>query len=294
MACAVTAPAQDRSAWRAYLELAKPGISLVVLMTATAGFIAGSSGRLSLPAMFICLAGTLLASAGAGSLNMLLERASDALMTRTSTRPLPEGRIDPLKALAFGAGAAVSGVVVLSVLCNPAAGAVAAASLALYLFLYTPLKRVSWWCMLPGAVSGALPPVIGYAASAGAVAWPGLTLFAILFLWQFPHIVALGWLYREDYERAGLRMLPGGANADLKSGFTAVAPALLLIPVSILPMRAGLAGPVYGCGAAVLSAAYAASAIRFGVRRDRDAARALFFASIAYVPFLLLLLAAGR
>ncbi|MBI4346919.1 MAG: protoheme IX farnesyltransferase [Elusimicrobia bacterium] len=292
VAAAASAPALP--AWRAYAELAKPGITLVVVMTATAGYLAGAGPALEMKALLVCLAGTALASAGAGALNMTMERASDALMNRTRGRPLPSGRLDTLSALAFGVATSVSGVAVLSVLCNPAAGAVSALTLALYVFLYTPLKRVSAWCMVPGAISGALPPLIGYAAATGTIRWPGLTLFSILFLWQFPHIVALAWMYREDYERAGLQMLPGGPHGELKSALLAAGAALLLIPAAVLPMQAGLAGPVYGCGAAVLSSAYAAAGLRFAVRRDRSSARALFFTSISYVPFLLVLLAAGR
>lgn len=290
------AAAQLRTApaWRAYVELAKPGIALVVAMTATAGFLVGSAGGVRWSALAVCLAGTLLSAAGAGALNMALERVSDGLMLRTRNRPLPDGRLEPVQALAFGSACAALGVSVLSVLSNPLAGAVSAATLALYLFLYTPLKRVTAWGTVPGAVSGALPPLIGYAAASGTLGWPGWTLFAILFLWQFPHITALGWLYREDYERAGLKLLPQGPRADVKSGLVSSASALLLIPTAVLPMTAGLAGPVYGCGAAVLSAAYAGAALRFGVARTRDTARALFLTSIAYVPVLLLLLAAGR
>ncbi|MBI4423281.1 MAG: protoheme IX farnesyltransferase [Elusimicrobia bacterium] len=293
MARALVVPASS-GRLAAYVELAKPGIALVVLMTATAGFLAGSPAGVDRGLLAATLAGTALAAAGAGALNMLLERGSDALMARTAGRPLPSGRVQARDALALGAGASVLGVASLSVLAHPAAGAAAAATLALYLFLYTPLKKVSAWCILPGAVSGALPPLIGYAAASGSVAGPGLTLFAILFLWQLPHIVALGWLYRDDYARAGLRLLPGGEQAGLKTSLLAAGSALLLIPVAVLPMRAGLAGPVYGCGAAILSAAYAASALRFGARRDRGSARRLFLASIVYVPVLLLLLAAGR
>lgn len=226
-------PRQASAPFAAYGELAKPGIVSAVLMTATGGYLIGSRGNFDLLRLTFCLAGTALSAAGAGALNMLIERASDAVMHRTQLRPLPSGRLSPSRALAFGALSAALGVAVLSILSNPAAGAVAATSLALYLFIYTPLKRVSAWCMVPGSVSGALPPLIGYAAATGRVAWPGLTLFAILFLWQFPHIIALGWLYREDYERAGLKMLPA---ADALSAFAAAAPALLLVPVSVLPM----------------------------------------------------------
>lgn len=290
----LAAPAQAVPAWRAYVELAKPGIGIVVLMTATAGFLAGARGGVAWDRLLYCLLGTGLAAAGAGALNMTLERASDSLMKRTSTRPLPQGRISPYQALAFGAGSSVAGVAILSVLANPLAGGVSAATLALYLFLYTPLKRVTPWCTVPGSVSGALPPLIGYAAATGGLGWPGWTLVAILFLWQFPHILALGWLYRGDYERAGLKLLPQGAHAETKAAFIATTSALLLIPAAVLPMTAGLAGPVYGCGAAVLSAVYAGAALRFGAMRSRGSAKHLFLVSIAYVPFLLLLLAAGR
>lgn len=288
------ASVQAAPAWRAYVELAKPGIGFVVLMTATAGFLAGARGAVDWTRLLFCLAGTGLAAAGAGALNMTLERASDSLMKRTSGRPLPQGRVEPMQALAFGAGASVAGVAILSVLANPLAGAVSAATLALYLFLYTPLKRVTPWCTVPGSVSGALPPLIGYAAATGGLGGPGWSLFTILFLWQFPHILALGWLYREDYERAGLKLLPQGADAGAKSAFIAASSALLLIPAAVLPMTFGLAGPVYGCAAAVLSAVYAGAALRFGAMRSRSSAKHLFLVSIAYVPFLLLFLAAGR
>ena len=286
--------AERRRALDAYVELAKPRIVLMVLMTAAAGFLVGSPGGLELLALLVWLVGIASAAAGAGALNMLLERAPDALMARTRTRPLPEGRVEPRRALAFGAAAAASGVAVLSVLSSPAAGIATAVCLTLYLFVYTPLKRVSAWCIVPGAIAGAMPPLIGCTAAAGAIHRRALALFAIQFLWQLPHVVALGWLYREDYARAGLRMLPAGARAGLKTSLVAAGAALLLMPVSILPMRAGLAGPVYGCGAAVLGAAYASAALRFGVRPGRGSAKGLFLASIAYLPSLLLFLAAGR
>ena len=277
-----------------WMELTKPRITSMVVFTALVGFVTASSSSPWSPLLVAALVGTGLVAAGASVLNQVLERDTDALMLRTRARPLPAGRVTPAAARAFGAVLTAAGLAALLWLCGPLAATVAFTTWATYLFLYTPLKRKTPLATLVGAVPGALPPVIGWAAARGQLDAGAFILFAILFLWQVPHFLAIAWLYRDDYERAGFPMLP---VLDREGTFTsrqAVVHSLALLLVSLAPAVAGLAGPAYLAGAFLLGAALTVFALRLARARDLVAARALFLASVLYLPALSSLLLAAR
>jgi protoheme IX farnesyltransferase len=225
---------------------------------------------------------------------MLLERETDARMLRTRGRPLPAGRLRPADALAFGAGLTLVGLAALYWLCGAAAAGVAFATWASYLFLYTPLKTRTSLSTIVGAFPGALPPVIGWAAARGDVEPGGYVLFAILFLWQIPHFLAIAWIYREDYARGGLPMLPVLDPEGRLTGRQVVANSLALVLVSLAPVAAGLAGSLYLAGALLLGAGLLGVALRMAVARDLAAARTLFASSILYLVSLCSLLLLDR
>ena len=277
-----------------YVELVKPRITLMVMLTALVGFVMGSLGTPSPRGLLAVVVGTGLVAAGASALNMLLERRTDALMHRTRNRPLPAGRLRPADALAWGALLTGSGVVFLAWMSGPMAALVALATWASYLFLYTPLKTRTSLATVVGALPGALPPVIGWAAARGAIEPPAFVLFAILFLWQIPHFLAIAWIYREDYARGGLPMLPVVDPAGMVTGRQAVANSLALTVVSVVPALAGMAGALYLAGAIVLGAVLTAAAVRAAVLRTMAAARWLFLASLLYLSLLCTLLIADR
>lgn len=276
------------------VELLKPRITLMVVLTALVGFVAAGEGSICGPLLAAALVGTGLVAAGAAVLNQLLERDTDALMDRTRRRPLPSGRVAPPEALAFGAAISAAGVLLLIVGCGPLPAAVAAFTWASYLFFYTPLKRRTPLATLVGAVPGALPPVIGWTARSGSLDPGAYVLFAILFLWQVPHFLAIAWMYRDDYARAGFPMLP---VIDREGSFTArqaVVHSLALLFVSLLPAAAGFAGGAYLAGAFVLGVALTLFALRLLSVRTLGAARGLFLASVLYLPALSSLLLAAR
>jgi protoheme IX farnesyltransferase len=225
---------------------------------------------------------------------MLLERRTDGLMRRTRNRPLPARRLRPQEALAWGAILTVSGVAFLAWRSGPLPALVALVTWASYLFLYTPLKTRTSLSTVVGAIPGALPPVIGWAAARGSIDAGAFVLFAILFLWQIPHFLAIAWIYREDYARGGLPMLPVVDPAGVVTGRQAVANALALAIVSLAPAFGGMAGPIYLGGALALGAAFTAAAVWAAVKRTPAAARGLFLASLAYLSILCTLLVADR
>lgn len=277
-----------------WMELTKPRITSMVVFTALVGFVTASSSSPWSPLLAAALVGTGLVAAGASVLNQVLERDTDALMLRTRARPLPAGRVTPGAARAFGAVLTAAGLAALLSQSGPLAAAVAFTTWASYLFLYTPLKRKTPLATLVGAVPGALPPVIGWAAARGQLDAGAFILFAILFLWQVPHFLAIAWLYRDDYARAGFPMLP---VLDREGTFTsrqAVVHSLALLLVSLAPAVAGLAGPAYLAGAFLLGAGLTVFALRLARARDLVAARALFLASVLYLPALSSLLLAAR
>ena len=275
-------------------ELVKARLTFLVLVTTTVGYYLGSSGPLGLTRLAHTVFGTALAAAGAAALNQWWERAFDALMHRTRERPIPGGRMSPASALGLGAGLSVSGVVYLFLTTNLLSASLAATTVLIYLLAYTPLKRISTANTLVGAIPGALPPMIGWAAARGTTEWPAWSLFAILFCWQMPHFFAIAWMYREDYARAGFRMLSGSDLDGTKLARQAVFFAVLLILVSCLPAFAGLTRPAFLPVVVLLSSFFAAMALRFALLRDGVRARQLFIGSIVYLPLLLLTLVLTR
>jgi protoheme IX farnesyltransferase len=272
-----------------YLELTKPNIVGMILVTVAAGFYLGAAGSLDLALLAHTLLGSALVAGGSNALNQILERKIDARMRRTQDRPLPAGRLGVSHATLFAWGLGLSGVAYLTVLTNPTVTLLAAATLGSYVFVYTPLKRKTSLCTLVGAVPGALPIVGGWAAARGSVGLEAWVLFVLLYLWQLPHFLALAWLCREDYARAGLRMLSVTAGADATFR-QALLYAVALLPVSLMPTLLGTTGAVafFGAMACSLWLIWAtASAAR---DRSRGKARRLFLVTVLYLPAVLLLL----
>ena len=273
------------------LALAKPRVVLMILVTTAVGYYAGLTGAPDYARLLHVLVGTLLAAGGALALNQYWERDVDARMERTRARPLPDGRLAPLEALLFGSTLTVLGLVYTGAFVGELALAITLATAALYLFAYTPLKRRTPLCTLVGAVPGALPPVIGWVAARegfGVGAW---VLFGILFLWQLPHTLAIARLYRDDYARAGVRLLPVVDADGSSTERQIVTGCLALLVVSLLPTLIGIAGPVYFVGAYLLGAAFVALGARQALVPSTVAARRVLFASLLYLPALLALLA---
>ena len=286
--------AARRAAVADYVELTKPRITLMVMLTTMVGFVMGSAAHVRLAGLVAVLIGTGLVAAGASALNMLMERRTDALMLRTRHRPIPAGRLRPTDALAWGFVLTGVGVLVLGWLSGTVATGVALVTWLSYLVFYTPLKPRTSLSTIVGALPGALPPVIGWAAARGSVDAGAFVLFAILFLWQIPHFLAIAWIYREDYARAGLPMLPVLDPEGKVTGRQAVANSLALLLVSLTPRAAGMAGTVYLVGAVVLGIGFTAVAFQAAVERTAPAARRLFLASIVYLVSLCALLIADR
>lgn len=276
-----------------YLDLTKPRITLMVMLTASVGFVVASD-EVRAAALLGMAAGTGLVAAGASALNMVLERRTDARMLRTRLRPVPAGRVRPGEALTYGVALTAAGLVALHWLSGPLSMAVALVTWASYLFGYTPLKTVTSLSTVVGAFPGALPPVIGWAAARGSIDAGALVLFAILFLWQIPHFLAIAWIYREDYARGGLPMLPVIDPEGRLTGRQAVANSLALLIVSMTPAVAGMAGRVYLLGAIALGILLTTMACRVAVQRSLAAARGLFVASILYLAGISALLIADR
>jgi protoheme IX farnesyltransferase len=270
-----------------YVELTKPRIGALVLITTIVGFVAASDGDVAVARLLHTILGTALAAAGANALNQYLERDRDALMHRTAGRPIPSGRVPATDALLFGLAACALGVAYLSLLTNPLAGLVAFATIASYVLLYTPLKRVTPWCTAVGAIPGALPPVIGWTAARGHLDPGAALLFAILFVWQIPHFWAIAWLYRDDYRRAGFPMLPVIDLTGRRTGRQAIVLCSALLPLSVAPWWLGLTGAWYLGGAVLLGLAFLGFAVRFARCTGATTARRLMLMSIAYLPLLL-------
>ncbi|MFY9552203.1 MAG: heme o synthase [Thermoanaerobaculia bacterium] len=275
-----------------FLELTKPRITALVLVTAAVGYAVGGRG-FSPFAFLVFLAGTALVCSGASALNQYAEREADARMVRTSRRPIPAGRLRPEDALAFGLTVSAVGLVLLAAV-NPLTLALGAVSLLLYVLAYTPLKRVTSLCTVVGAVPGALPPLMGWAAARGTLGAAGWGLFSILFLWQLPHFLAIGWLYREDYARGGFPMLAVTDSDGASSGRQSLLYATALLPVTLLSGILAGAGKGYLWGALLLGVGFLVCAGLFAWKRSIPAARTLFLASVLYLPVLLGLLVFDR
>lgn len=274
----------------AYYELTKPGIAGYVMVTAGVSYHVAAGGSPDFLPLIHTILGTAAATAGALALNQYLERRLDARMERTRSRPLPSGRLAPGEALVFGAALLVAGIGYLWTAVGLIPASIAALSGAIYTLVYTPLKTRSYLATLVGAIPGALPVVIGWTAASGSLTLGGLSLFAVAFLWQLPHVLAIGWLLRRDYARAGFLLVPPTDPGGQRLGWHMVLYALALIPVSLFPTFLGLTGTVYLVGALILGILYLAPCL-FAVRTlDRTTARKVFFASLAYLPLLLILL----
>jgi protoheme IX farnesyltransferase len=244
--------------------------------------------------MAAAVAGTAFVAGGAAALNQVYERDTDALMRRTRMRPLPDGRIAPPDARLFGLALSAAGLVLLAALAGWLAALLALATLTIYVLIYTPLKRRSTIATLVGAVPGALPPLIGWAASRGDVSIGGLALFLIVFLWQIPHFMAIAWMYRDDYRLAGFPMLPVIDSDGRRTGREAVAYAAALLPASLVPTLAGVSGNVYAVIATALGAGLLVAALRFAAARNDIAARRLFFGSLIYLPLIWIAMIADK
>jgi len=268
-------------------ELLKLRLSFLVVITTLVGFLLGSQGPINFLLLFSTLAGTALAAGGASALNQWIERRHDARMPRTSSRPLPGGRMHPEDALWTGLLLSLAGVAILFLLVNTIAALLTLATLGSYLAVYTPLKRITSLNTVVGAVPGALPPLIGWVAATGDLSLPGWILFAILFLWQMPHFLAISWIYRDEYRDAGFQMLSRNDSDGSASGRQSVIYSLALLVASLLPAVLRIASPWYMIPAFLLGVGFATCAARFAFRRNRSTARLLFFASILYLPLLL-------
>ena len=283
-----------RSWLQDWSELAKARLSLLVLLTTLVGLYCGAGGVLEPWRTFFTLLGTSLVAAAAATLNEWIERDLDLKMTRTAQRPLPAGRIRPDEALLGGAGMAGLGLATLYFGVHPPAALLAAVTLALYLFVYTPMKRWTAFNTLVGAIPGAIPPLIGFAAGRGRIEAEGWALFSILFFWQSPHFMAIAWRHREDYRKAGFRMLPCSDDKGRITGLVALIYCLALLVASIWPVALQAAGWIYAGGAILLGLGYTFLAGAFAWKPSMASARSLFLGSILYLPILLILLVADR
>ena len=280
---------------RDYIELTKPRITWLILMSTGIGYFFGLPGAthwldflkgIHFLSLLHTIVGTGLIASGTAALNQWYEREADRHMRRTSGRPLPSGRLSAPRALAFGAALSVAGFVELWLGVNLLAAAIGAFTLASYLFLYTPMKRRTWWSTTVGAIPGAMPPMIGYAAAAGALTKESWVLFAILFLWQFPHFYSIAWMYKEDYARAGILMLPVVEPDCRSTARQIVIYGVALIPVSLIPGMLGMSGRIYVVGALLLGLWFLYSGIRVATERTLSRARGVLMTSVLYLPLI--------
>lgn len=277
-----------------WLELSKARLTSLVLLTTLVGLYCGAGGQLEIWRTLFTLAGTVLVAASAAVLNEWLERDLDAKMIRTAQRPLPAGRVSPDEALLGGALMAAAGLGILFFGVHAPAAFLAASTLVLYLFFYTPMKKRTVLNTLVGAVPGAIPPLLGFVAGRGRIGAEGWALFSILFLWQIPHFLAIAWRYRDDYRRAGFRMLPCSDDKGRITGLVSVLYCLALWVASVWPFWLGAAGSIYLAGAILLGIFFTCAAGKFALRPSQETARYLFLFSVAYLPILLILLVADR
>ncbi|MGB8509321.1 MAG: heme o synthase [Pyrinomonadaceae bacterium] len=278
-------------AWRgkaaAYVELTKPRITFLIVLTSAAGFCLGSKGGLDYALMLHSMLGIALLSSGIATINQYMERDLDRKMRRTATRPLPTGKLTPRQAFIFGVALTVLAEAYLAVAVNLLTAGLGLSVVVGYLLCYTPLKTRTSLSTVVGALPGAVPPLIGWAAAAGSINAEAWALFAILFIWQFPHFLAIAWMYREDYARAGICMLPVVEPEGRRTSQQIVIWTLLLVPVSLFPTMLGTTGPVYFYGALILGLLFLVSSLQAALTHTRQNARRLLLASVLYLPILL-------
>jgi protoheme IX farnesyltransferase len=280
---------------RDYIELTKPRITWLILMSTGIGYFFGLPAATSwweflkginLLSLLHTIIGTGLIASGTAALNQWYEREADCKMRRTAQRPLPSGKMSAPRAMVFGISLSVAGFVELWLGVNLLSGLIGAFTLASYLFLYTPMKQRTWWSTTVGAIPGAMPPMIGYAAAAGALTRESWVLFAILFLWQFPHFYSIAWMYKEDYARAGILMLPVVEPDCRSTARQIVIYGSALIPVSLVPSLLGMSGRIYLVGALLLGLWFLYSGVRVAVERTIIRARAVLITSVLYLPLI--------
>ena len=271
---------------KVYIELTKPRITWLILMSTAVGYYFGHQGEWSIWAILHTIVGTGLIASGTAALNQWYERDADFYMKRTQARPLPSGRLQPLNALLFGIGVAVVGALELGLGVNWLSSGLGVLTLGMYLFVYTPLKQKTWWSTTVGAFPGAMPPLIGYAAASGRLTPEAWALYAILFLWQFPHFYAIAWMYREDYSRAGIRMLPVVEPDGQSTARQIVLFSVLLIPISLMPKWLGMTGNIYYIGAITIGLLFLYAGVQVSFNRTRMQARRVLLASVVYLPVL--------
>lgn len=284
----------ERSRLLDYITLTKPELTLLSVATALAGFYLATQGQLDYLLMLKTFLGTALVGAGAGALNQYIERDYDGMMRRTENRPLPAGRLTPWEVLVFGILCSVAGILLIALFVNPLTGFLAAATSISYLFLYTPLKRITPLSTVIGGIPGALPPMMGWTAVRNDISHEAWILFVILFLWQMPHFLSLAWMYKKDYARAGFPMLTVVDPDGRSTGRQILLYCIALIPATVLPTLIGLTGIVYLVGGAVLGIAF--SVCGFYLYKDRSTvwARRVFFASLLYLPILFVIMSLDK
>lgn len=289
-----TVSASAKSWVSVYSDLIKARLTMLVLLTTLVGFYMGWDKPMDYAVMFHALFGTALVASGAAALNQLLEREHDARMKRTASRPLPSGRLQPVTVMLFGGICSLAGTVYLALLVNHLTAVLGAISLVSYIFIYTPLKRLTWWNTAVGAIPGALPPLMGWAAARGQLEPGGWALFAILAFWQMPHFFAIAWMYKDEYAKAGFKMLPSVDPDGSRTAQQSVSHNIGLLLVSLSPFVLHMAGKFYLVAAILLGGYYLWCAIQFGRKLDHASAKKLFFASIIYLPLLLIALVADK
>jgi protoheme IX farnesyltransferase len=277
----------EKSRTSVFADLVKARLTTLVLLTTAVGFYIGWRGAMNFVLFFNTLAATALVAFGASALNQLLEREYDAKMRRTQDRPLPSGRLQPATVAIFGGVSSVAGLIYLALAVNLLTSVLGAVTLVSYLFIYTPLKRVTWLNTAIGAIPGALPPLMGWTAARNELSGEGWALFAILAFWQIPHFFAIAWMYRDDYAKAGFVMLPNVDDGSRRTSQQTVSHTLALFIASLCPFLLNMAGPVYLAAAIILGAGFLFCAIQFSRQLTLARARQLFLASIFYLPLLL-------
>jgi protoheme IX farnesyltransferase len=277
-----------------FVELTKPRLTMLSVLTTLAGFYMGTVGELEIMLLVHTLLGTLMVGGGCGALNMYVEREHDAMMRRTMTRPIVSGRISPIEALIFGLILAIGGIIYLGIAVNPLTAILAAATVVSYVMLYTPMKRLSTLNTIVGGIPGALPPVMGWTAVQGSLGPEAVSLFGILFFWQMPHFLALAWMYRHDYERAGYKMLSVIDHDGSSTSRQILLYTAALLPVSLIPTTLMIAGNIYFIGALILGVAFLALCVMLAITRKNKHAKYIFYYSLLYLPVLLIIMVLDR